>query len=210
MVNIIADTTVTPLQINLPDENCFVLSFKTIPDEISVSKELFEELWAIHPRERGNGIIMGNLIEFPRWQESFGQAYYFTGKAHAARSLSTHPFIEKILKWICHHSGENYKQVLINWYSNGNDYIGLHSDSEKQLVKNSSIYSFSFGQKRDFVIKATSKSIDPEYRLVFPLEDNSLVIMCGEMQKYYKHSVPKRALSKTPDRRINITMRLFK
>jgi alkylated DNA repair dioxygenase AlkB len=42
------------------------------------------------------------------------------------------------------------------------------------------------------------------------MKNNSLIIMEGEMQKRYKHEVPKRSLSKAPLPRINITFRLFK
>lgn len=100
---------------------------------------------------------------------------------------------------------KEYQQLLINWYQDGDHYIGPHSDDESQLVKNSAIYSFSFGQTRDFVIK--SKELD--YKMVLELTNNSLIIMGGEIQKYYTHQVPKRSIKKCPNRRINITSRLF-
>ena len=68
-------------------------------------------------------------------------------------------YLKKILKWVNKHSGLSYKQILCNWYENGNHYIGPHSDDETQLVKNSAIYSFSFGQERDFVIKSKKRII---------------------------------------------------
>ena len=40
------------------------------------------------------------------------------------------------------------------------------------------------------------------------MPNNSLIIMGGEMQKYYKHSVPKRSVKKVAKTRINMTMRL--
>ena len=94
--------------------------------------------------------------------------------------------------------------MIINWYLDGNNHISAHSDDETQLVPKSSIYSFSFGATRDFVI--TSKKED--YRLALPLEHNACIIMGGEMQTYYKHAVPKRLKVKEP--RINVTMRLYK
>jgi len=84
-------------------------------------------------------------------------------------------------------------------------FIGVNCcDDEPGLVKNSAIYSFSFGQARDFVVKSKDKT----FRKVFKMVDNSLIIMGGEMQKYYKHSVPKRSVKKCAKTRINMTMRL--
>jgi alkylated DNA repair dioxygenase AlkB len=193
-----------PYKITLPHGDSWVMVFPVIPKEIQMDENLFEDIWNLHPKEKGKGIIMGKEIEFPRWQESYGQAYSFTGMTHKAHKIK-HTFMKSILEWVCNDSQKKYKQILVNWYENGNHYIGPHSDDEKQLVKKSAIYSFSFGQERDFVIKSKDKT----YRKVVKMPHNSLLVMCGEMQKYYKHSVPKRALSKCPKKRINITMRLF-
>jgi len=173
-----------------------------IEDDLYADTKTFDRLWKLHPEEHGKVKIMGREIDVPRWQKSFGQSYYFTGLEHKAVKLED-PYLRKLLKWVQKDSGKKYKQVLINWYEGGNHYIGPHSDDETHLVKNSSIYSFSFGEERDFVIKAK----EGDERIVVPLKDNSLIIMGGEMQRYYKHSVPKRKKSK--GNRINITFRLF-
>ena len=114
------------------------------------------------------------------------------------------------MKWVRGHSEilygkrQEYRQLLVNWYGNGEDYIGAHSDNERGLKENSAIYSFSSGQERDFVIKSN----DGTYRRIFNMSNNSLIIMGGEMQKHYKHSVPKRSIKKCGETRINMTMRL--
>ena len=43
--------------------------------------------------------------------------------------------------------------LLINWYMNGDDYISMHSDDEKQLVNNSPIVSISLGDTRTFILQ---------------------------------------------------------
>ena len=123
--------------------------------------------------------------------------------------------------------------MLLNWYKDGSDYMGPHSDDERQLVPKAAIYSFNFGARRDFVISgrkgrvannfgsshANNNSVESAlmkretsdtkpYRKVIPLENNSMLIMGGEMQKYYKHAVPKR--KGVMGRRINVTFRLYK
>ena len=55
---------------------------------------------------------------------------------------------------------------------------GPHSDNETQLQAGQPIYSFSFGAERKFVV---------------PLLDNTCVVMRGDMQRPYKHSVPRSA-----------------
>jgi alkylated DNA repair dioxygenase AlkB len=69
-----------------------------------------------------------------------------------------------------------------------NHYIGHHSDDTRQLESNSTIYSFSYGQTRDFVIQSKNK----DFRKVISLQNNTYLKMGGEIHKYYKHSVPKR------------------
>ena len=123
-----------------------------------VDGELFNELWDLHPVEYGKVKMMNyktkkyEEINTPRWQQSFGKDYNFTGMNHKASKLE-HPYLIKLLKFVNDRSDLEYNQVLVNWYNDGQHYIGAHSDDERQLVKDSAIYSFSFGQKRDFVIK---------------------------------------------------------
>lgn len=190
--------------LELNDKTSWIEQIK-LDKELWVDQDLFEELFALHPKERGEGVIFGQHVEFPRWQVSYGEDYYFTGQIHIGQPL-THPYLIKLLKYVQEHSKKPYKQVLVNWYQDGNDYIGPHSDDERQLVRGSAIYSFSFGQERDFVVKAK----ESKERHVIPMPNNSLIIMSGDIQRNYKHSVPKRAIKVCPGRRINITFRLFK
>ena len=196
----------------LPHGKSWYITAK-LPREIHMTQELYYEIWDMHPETRARGKIFGKDIDFPRWHESFGETYFFNGMNQETKPIE-HPYLCKLMEWVKKHQvyffrsgkSQNYQQLLINWYGNGDDYIGAHSDSETQIVQNSPIYSFSFGQERDFVIKSNDKT----YRNVIKMKHNTLIIMGGEMQKYYKHSVPKRAKSKCPGTRINITMRLFK
>lgn len=195
---------ITPTVYKLLEGQSTLIIHGKLSDELEMDKELFEEIWDLHPEEYGQVKIMGKLINTPRWQVSYGKDYYYSGVLHKALPIE-HPYFKKLLDWVCGDSGENYQQMLINWYQNENHYIGPHSDDEKQLVNNSNIYSFSFGQSRQFVI--TSKK-DKSFKKIVPLNNNTLVVMCGEMQKHYKHSVPKEKYKL--GQRINITFRLFK
>lgn len=187
-----------------------------LPDEIKVSPELFEHLWNLHPTEKGHGIINGKPVQFHRYQQSYGKSYFFTGEIHTAKKIEE-PYLLKLLEWVNENesTSTSFNQILINWYEDGSDYIGEHSDDERQLVKNSNIYSFSFGQEREFIIKRKKhssfpSSIPENYRQVIFMRDNSLLIMGGKLQTYFTHQVPKRTTKKCAEKRINITVRCFK
>jgi len=191
--------------IQLPIGNSWVRVVKPLPIDIQVNSALFEKLWKLHPEERHTIMIYGKARQTPRWQQSYGKSYKYSGTTNVALPI-TEPYFQKLLNWVCEDSGLPYQQILVNWYQDGQHYIGAHSDDEKQLVPNSGIYSFSFGQERIFRVR--NKKTKKIFR-DFPVTDNSLLVMGGEMQKYYTHEVPKRAISTVPGQRINITFRLF-
>jgi len=95
----------------------------------------------------------------------------------------------------------------VNWYLDGGQYIGPHSDDVTELLPQSEIYSLSFGATRDFLFE-DKKASAPRKKTVVSLENGTLVIMGGTCQATHKHSVPKDKLVKT--RRINVTFRSFK
>jgi alkylated DNA repair dioxygenase AlkB len=89
----------------------------------------------------------------------------------------------------------------MNWHKDGEDYINWHADNEKELGKNPIIASVNFGETRDFVIRKNDKS----EKITIPLKHGTLLIMSGEMQHFWQHSVPKR--KKVKEARFNLTFR---
>lgn len=191
----------------LPHGQAWIQVWKHIPQNIQMSTDTFEAMWQLCPKDKGVGKMFGRDVTFQRYEQAYGHDYYYAGQLHVALPIpqGDGAYLQTILDWVRTHSGQPYDGILINWYPDGQHYIGAHSDKEKSLVPNAPIYSFSFGQERDFVINSKDKS----FRHVINMTHNSLIIMGGDMQTHYKHSVPKRALSKCPDRRINMTFRLF-
>jgi alkylated DNA repair dioxygenase AlkB len=186
------------------ENNSWIEMFQ-LSDDIAATEADFKELLSMKPKERGKVIVFGKEFDVPRWQKSFGESYRFSGLEHKAGKIESGTYLERLLNWVRKTTNLNYSQALINWYINGTEYIGSHSDDMSQLVANSSILSFSFGATRDFVIKSKT---DKKFRLCIPLKNNTCVVMGGQMQKHYKHEVPKRLKVKEP--RINITFRLYK
>ena len=191
--------------IKLPHGNSWIQVISLIPEKIQVSKKKYKVLWDDHPVEKEKGKFMGREITFPRWQQTYGRKLKYAGCTAEVKPIKG-KFYRKLLKWVRKHSGCKYDMMHINWYENGAHYIGEHADKTQQLVKHSAIYSFSFGEERDFVIRSKDKT----FKKVIRMSNISLIIMGGEMQKYYKHGVPKRSVKTCPNSRINISFRLFK
>lgn len=78
--------------------------------------------------------------------------------------------------------------VLVNYYANGKDRMGAHSDDEPEIVHGSDIASLSLGASRDFVLK--HKHSKTKYTLT--LSSGDLLIMHWPMQQDWLHSLPKR------------------
>lgn len=100
-------------------------------------------------------------------------------------------------------TGTTYNSCLLNLYHDGNEGMGWHSDDEVTLAKNAAIASMSFGAERKFSLK--HKQTKEVVSLL--LENGSLLVMKGETQKHWLHSIPKSVKVKSP--RVNLTFRTF-
>jgi alkylated DNA repair dioxygenase AlkB len=93
----------------------------------------------------------------------------------------------------------SYNYCLLNRYRTGSDSIAFHADDEPEVAD--TIASVSLGDSRIFRIRHNeTKEITD-----FNLENGTLLIMSGTMQKFYQHRVPKTA--KAVGERINLTYR---
>jgi alkylated DNA repair dioxygenase AlkB len=98
-----------------------------------------------------------------------------------------------------------FSSVLVNQYRFGNDSVAWHCDDEAELGVNPIIASISLGATRTFKFRnLADKSLKREMKL----EHGSLVVMQGETQHKWQHSVPKEPLELNP--RINLTYRVIK
>ena len=85
-------------------------------------------------------------------------------------------------------AGAEFNSVLLNWYRNGEDHLNWHADDEKELGRNPVIASLNFGETRDFAIRRNADGT----KIMIPLGHGTLLVMRGEMQHHWQHSVPKR------------------
>ena len=98
-------------------------------------------------------------------------------------------------------SKDQFNSCLLNLYPEGSDGMGWHSDDEKELRPLATIASLSLGSDRKFSFKhRTSKET-----ISLTLNNGSLLLMKGEIQKHWRHQLPKT--QKEVDPRINLTFR---
>jgi alkylated DNA repair dioxygenase AlkB len=97
-----------------------------------------------------------------------------------------------------------FNSCLLNLYHTGEEGMSWHSDAEAELGREPAIASVSLGAQRKFVLKHKASAEKTEIQL----EPGSLLLMAGETQKYWLHSLPKTKKVKEP--RINLTFRNIK
>ncbi|MBV1870973.1 MAG: alpha-ketoglutarate-dependent dioxygenase AlkB [Gammaproteobacteria bacterium] len=97
--------------------------------------------------------------------------------------------------------GETFNSCLLNLYHNGSEGMAWHSDGEKDLKKNGTIASLSFGVERKFSFKHKST----KETLSIVLEHGSLLVMAGTTQTFWQHRLP--TTKKIHEPRINLTFR---
>lgn len=146
--------------------------------------------------------IVGRRVPVPRlvaWHGDEGAIYQYSGLTHHPKPWTeTLLLLKQSIEEACAH---RFNSVLGNFYRNGQDSMGWHSDQEKVLGKNPFIASLSVGQERLFKIRhnKTGETLD------LLLADGSLLLMGGALQHHWRHCVPKSAKAALP--RINLTFR---
>ncbi len=93
-----------------------------------------------------------------------------------------------------------FNSVLLNYYRNGQDSMGWHSDNEPEL-DDSCIASLSFGGERRMVFRHKNNHTNKQEIL---LKDGYLLVM-RNYQNNWQHSIPKSKKMNEP--RINLTFR---
>lgn len=147
--------------------------------------------------------MYGRLLPLPRlsaWYGDNDKPYTYSGitlqpKAWSSDLLELKQAVEKEAK-------TSFSSVLLNRYRDGKDYVGWHTDAEKELGQNPIIGSVNFGASRKFQLRRID---NPKEKFEVELGHGSLLVMMGETQHYWQHQVPKTAKKK--EERINLTFR---
>ncbi len=125
--------------------------------------------------------------------------YRYSGQSKIALPFS--PTLLDIKSRVEKLTGSAYDACLLNYYHNGSEGMGWHSDNEKSISPNSSIASVSLGATRKFQFKHKTQ----ELKLDLILDSGSVLDMREETQEFWLHALPKS--KKIAGARINLTFR---
>ena len=154
--------------------------------------------------QRQRSRLFGREVELPRstaWWGDQGARYRYSGITHVARGWP--PFVEALRDRLQAETGACFNSVLANRYRDGHEYMGWHSDDERDLGERPVIASLSFGAERRFLMRHRSRK-DLE-TVEWLLGHGSLLLMAGETQRQWKHRLPPVARCK--EERVNLTFR---
>ena len=200
------------VEINLPQAKLiFIEDFFKKEEADAILLDLTENIqW-----EQGEIMMFGKKILEPRltaWYGDEGKEYTYSGKKQTPLPWTdTLKGIKNKIESECKKltppqyspiSKAIFNSVLLNYYRNGQDSMGWHSDDEKELGRNPTIASLNLGETRRFLIR---HKIDKNLKKEILLTHGSLLIMTDEMQHHWQHAVPKEPKKQQP--RINLTFR---
>ncbi len=166
------------------------------------SNELLKKIISDLPWESMAIKMFGKDITIPRlqcWVGDKGCDYKYSGKKLNRQDWTTDLIMirEKIYKEL----NIDFNSVLVNYYRDGKDSMGWHSDNERELGPNPTIASISFGSERDLVFR---NKINKEV-LPIPQTHGCLILIDGKTQKNWQHAIKKTRKVIGP--RINLTFR---
>ena len=163
--------------------------------------------------------LLSHLVQQTKWRQErirvYGKPYmqprlsaWYGDKSYRYSGIQLEPMpwtaeLLEIKSRVENLSGHNFNSVLLNYYRNHNDSMGMHSDDESELEPQPVIASLSLGETRDFLLRhKTDKSLQT---IKLPLPAGSLLLMRGDTQRNWRHGIARQKLICGP--RINLTFR---
>ena len=167
-------------------------------------KQLYHTLFNEIHWESDQVQINGKMIQTKRqvsWHGDSNQIYRYSGSIkHAKKWTDTLLELKAIVEA---KTGESFNSCLLNYYADGEHQMAWHSDNEQELGSTPVIASLSLGATRKFSFKHKQN----KHTCSIELEDGGLMIMKGDTQQHWLHSLP--ADVKCRDGRINLTFRVI-
>lgn len=172
--------------------------------EFIESKEadaVLQELLASNSWEQQSLYMYGKFVDEPRlstWH-SDGQSYAYSGIPRTA--LPWTPTLRSLRSRCESHTSHTFNGVLVNYYRDGNDHLGWHSDDEMVNGSEPLIASVSLGAERRFELRHRESGTIASAML----SHGALLVMSGLSQRCWEHRVPK--MPRLEDPRVNLTFR---
>jgi len=163
---------------------------------------LFEQLKVEIGWRQDEVVMFGKRLILRRLSAWYGDdSFEYTYSQVSHKALPWTPTLSKIKQEVERLSGASYNSCLLNFYHDGEDYMGWHSDDESELDPTGSIASVSLGAERKFAFKhrRTKKTVSTF------LSDGSVLLMKPPSQEHWLHTLRKS--KKVSEGRINLTFR---
>ncbi|AVO51682.1 alpha-ketoglutarate-dependent dioxygenase AlkB [Ectopseudomonas mendocina] len=158
------------------------------------------------PWQQPELFIHGRYHRTPRltaWYGDPAARYRYSGTIH--QPLPWTPLLDEVRQRVTETVGQPLNAVLLNYYRDGQDSMGWHSDAEPELGRDPLIASLNLGGSRRFDLRRVG-STRIEHSLT--LEHASLLVMRGPTQHHWQHQVAKTRQACAP--RLNLTFRLIR
>jgi alkylated DNA repair dioxygenase AlkB len=181
----------------LPDASVSLLAQLDLPwsNDVVLQRLIAETAW------RSEQIVLwGKRMDQPRLTAWHGEQRY----RYSGLTLEPLPFTElqlHIKQAVEAVSGHRFNSVLLNYYRNERDSMGMHSDDETELGREPAIASVSFGATRTFVLRHKRS----KQTVKLDLTSGSLLLMAGQTQYHWLHGINKSTRPIGP--RVNLTFR---
>lgn len=169
------------------------------------ASRMLDRLWKELSWRQETITLYGRRVRQPRltaWCGDPGAVYRYSGLT--LEPLPWHPELLKLRDRLERKLGGAFNSVLANAYRNGGDSMGWHADDERELGARPVIASVSLGEERRFLLR--KRGDNRSKGLV--LEHGSLLVMKGDCQRNYQHSLPRTA--RDIGLRINLTYRFVR
>ncbi|MES2821671.1 MAG: alpha-ketoglutarate-dependent dioxygenase AlkB [Pseudomonadota bacterium] len=192
----------TDSPLTLPDAE-----LRLIPDWLGDAKahDWLSRLLAETPWQQPEVLIHGRRYPVPRLLAWYGDAhctYRYSGLTHPP--LPWTPLLAEVRARVEAAVGQGLNGVLLNYYRDGQDSMGWHSDDEAVLGRNPLIASLNLGGTRRFDLRRKGQT---RIAHSLPLTHGSLLVMAGATQHHWQHQVAKTRTACAP--RLNLTFRFL-
>lgn len=200
-LNLFSSSADQPINL-LPYEGCVLYYGPVMP--ANEADRFYELLMQTVDWKNDEAIIFGKKIMTKRkaaWYGDHSFSYTYSKVTKTALPwndplLELKAMVEKIL-------GLTFNSCLLNLYHDGQEGMAWHSDDERELQKNGTIASLSFGAVRKFAFKHKQT----KETVALDLAHGSLLVMKDTTQTYWLHRLPPTTKVSAP--RINLTFRIM-
>lgn len=148
--------------------------------------------------------MFGKIHRQPRlvaWYGDPSARYTYSGILHQPLPWSGQ--LRRLQRRLEPLAGCRFNSVLLNYYRDHRDSVGLHADDEPELGPRPVIASLSLGAERRIVFRHRTRRDLATFSLALP--SGSLLIMRGATQRHWRHGI--RKLTRPCGPRVNLTFR---